>query len=222
VNQFQSLMARDGHTFSAYLASACDRARGAVVVVQEIFGLTAHIRRVADHFAHEGYLAIAPALFDRIHRNVVLGYTPEDAELAMGYRLQVPLAKALLDIAAAAAVVRHAGRVATVGFGWGGTLTWAAAGSVPMAAAVCYDGAKMLEHSPKTPPCPTQFHFGEHDSGHAASEVPQLREAYPAGEYYLYPAAPDFANQDRPDRYRAEDAALARSRTLAFLAQRVG
>jgi carboxymethylenebutenolidase len=222
VSQFQSLMARDGHTFSAYLAGPPGRARGAAVVVQEIFGLTPHIRRIADSFASEGYLTIAPALFDRVRRDVVLGYGPKEIEQAMGYRLQIPLAKALLDVAAAAAVVRHAGRVATIGFCWGGTLTWAAASTVPMAAAVCYYGSKMLQQSPKTPSCPTQLHFGEQDASIPASEVQQLREAYPSGEYYLYPAAHAFANEDRPDRYNAESAALARSRTNAFLVQHVG
>jgi carboxymethylenebutenolidase len=222
VSQFQSLMARDGHTFSAYLASPPGRARGAAVVLQEIFGLTPHIRRVADSLASDGYVTIAPALFDRVRRDVVLGYSPKEIEQAIGYRLQIPLASALLDIAAAAAVVRHAGRVATIGFCWGGTLSWAAASAVPMAAAVCYYGSKMLEQSPKTPSCPTQLHFGEQDASIPASEVQQLREAYPAGEYYLYPAAHAFANEDRPDRYNAQSAVLARSRTNAFLAQHVG
>jgi carboxymethylenebutenolidase len=215
-------MARDGHTFNAYLAGPVGKARGAVVVLQEIFGLTPHIRRVTESFANDGYLAIAPALFDRVHRDVVLGYGPKEVEQALGYRAQVPIATALLDIAAAAAVVRHAGRVATVGFCWGGTLAWAAASSIPMAAAVCYYGSKMLEQSPQLPTCPTQFHFGEQDSAIPMSEVQQLRDAYPAGEYYLYPAAHAFANDDRPDRYHPESAALAHSRTLALLAQRVG
>jgi carboxymethylenebutenolidase len=222
VNQYQSLMARDGHTFSAYLASPAGRARGAVVIVQEIFGLTPYVRRTADSYAAAGYLTIAPSLFDRIQRNLVLGYSPKEIEQAMGYRLQIPLAKAVLDIAASAAVVRHAGRVAAIGFCWGGTLTWAAASSVPIAAAVCYYGAKMWEQSPKAPACPTLLHFGELDQSIPASEVEQLRELYPKGEYYLYPAVHAFANEDRPDRYNAEAAALARTRTSEFLARLVG
>jgi len=222
VNQFQSLMARDGHTFNAYLVGPAGSPRGAVVVLQEIFGLTPHIRRVTESFASEGYLAIAPALFDRVRRDVVLGYGPQEVEQALGYRAQVPIEKALLDIAAAAAVVRHAGRLATVGFCWGGTLAWAAASSIPMAAAVCYYGSKMLQQSPKLPSCPVQFHFGEQDSAIPMSEVQSLRDAYPAGEYYLYPAGHAFANEDRADRYDADSAALARSRTMALLTQRVG
>ena len=222
MNQFQSLMARDGHTFNAYLVGPSGQARGAVVVLQEIFGLTTHIRRVTESFASDGYLAIAPALFDRVRRDLVLGYGPKDVEQALGYRAQVPIEKALLDIAAAAAVVRHAGRLATVGFCWGGTLAWAAASSIPMAAAVCYYGSKMLQQSSKLPTCPTQFHFGEQDSAIPISEVQQLRDAYPAGEYYLYPAGHAFANDDRADRFNADSAALARSRTMTLLAQHVG
>ena len=222
MKQFQTLMARDGHTFSAYLVDPDTRARGAIVIVQEIFGLTQHIRHVADSYAADGYLTIAPALFDRVRRDVVLGYSAAEVEQAKGYRLQVPLSKALLDIAAAAAVVRHAGRVAAIGFCWGGTLTWAAASSVNLAAAVCYYGARMLEQSPKTPTCPTQLHFGERDTGIPMSEVQQLRDAYPQGEYYLYPALHAFANEERPDCYDAPSAALARTRTNAFLAKHVG
>jgi carboxymethylenebutenolidase len=222
LKQFQTLMARDGHTFNAYLVDPDTRARGAIVIVQEIFGLTQHIRQVADSYAADGYLTIAPALFDRVRRDVVLGYSAAEVEQAKGYRLQVPLSKALLDIAAAAAVVRHAGRVAAIGFCWGGTLTWAAASSVNLAAAVCYYGARMLEQSPKTPTCPTQLHFGERDAGIPMSEVQQLRETYPQGEYYLYPALHAFANEDRADHYDAPSAALARTRTNAFLATHVG
>jgi carboxymethylenebutenolidase len=215
-------MARDGHTFSAYLVSPDGRARGAVVILQEIFGLTSHIRSVADSCAADGYLTIAPALFDRIRRDIVLGYSQPEIERAMGYRLQIPIEKALLDIAAAAAVVRHVGRVAVIGFCWGGTLAWVAASSVKLSAAVCYYAARIAENTARTPLCPTLLHFGEKDPSIPLSEVEQLRETYPQGEYHLYPAAHAFANQDRPDRYSAEAAALARTRTNAFLAQHVG
>jgi carboxymethylenebutenolidase len=221
-SQIQPFMARDGHTFSAYLVNPDGKARGAVVVLQEIFGLTSHIRSIADSYAADGYLTIAPSLFDRIRRDIVLGYSPPEVEQGMGYRLQVPIGKALLDIAACAAVVRHAGRVAVLGFCWGGTLAWSAAGSVPLAAAVCYYGPKMLEQSSKTPACPTLLHFGERDPGIPMSEVEALRAAYPSGEYHLYPAGHAFANADRPDRYDAQSASLARTRTHAFLAQRIG
>jgi len=222
MSQQQTLMARDGHTFNAYFADPPSRPRGAVVIVQEIFGLTNFVRHTADSYAADGYVAIAPALFDRVQRNVELGYSGAEAERGMGYRLQIPVATALLDVAAAATVVRHAGRVAVVGFCWGGTIAWAAASNMTISAAVCYYGARLLEQSPKTPSCPTQLHFGEQDASIPASEVQQLRDAYPAGEIYLYPAGHAFANNDRPDKYNAEAAALARTRTNKFLQQHIG
>src|SRR6185295_881588 len=109
-------MARDGHEFAAYLATPSGTPRGAVVILQEIFGVNEHIRRVVEQYAAAGFLTIAPALFDRIGRNIELGYTPKDMERGVGYRLQIEDAKAMLDIGAAANVVRHAGRVALVGF----------------------------------------------------------------------------------------------------------
>jgi carboxymethylenebutenolidase len=223
---FQSLMARDGHTFNAYLVKPAGAARGAVVILQEIFGLTAHICGIADSYAADGYLAIAPALFDRVRRNLVLGYSPQEFEQARGYRLQIPVEKVLLDITASTAVVSHAGRVAAIGFCWGGTLAWLAASRVKLSAAVCYYGAKIFENAQQTPQkiplCPTQLHFGEHDASIPAAEIQQLRKIYPQGDYHLYPADHAFANEDRPDSYNAQAAALARANTNAFLAAHVG
>jgi carboxymethylenebutenolidase len=222
VSQYETLMARDGHEFGVYIAKPERKAHGAVVIVQEIFGLTPWIVRTADSYAADGYLAVAPALFDRVRRNLVLGYSAPEMEQAMGYRKQVDSAQALLDIAAAAAMVRHAGKVAVIGFCWGGTLTWAAAGELPLGAAVCYYGARIPALLPKVPACPTMLHFGEQDKSIPPGDVEQLRGAYPQGVYHLYTAGHAFANDDRPDHYNAQAAALARSRTLGFLAQHIG
>jgi carboxymethylenebutenolidase len=143
-------------------------------------------------------------------------------EQAMGYRKQVDTAKAVLDIAASAAMARHAGRVALIGFCWGGTLAWAAASELPLGAAVCYYGARIGTLLPKVPACPTMLHFGEQDKSIPLSDVEQLRSAYPQGVYHLYAAGHAFANDDRPDHYNAEATALARSRTGDFLAQHIG
>jgi carboxymethylenebutenolidase len=222
VSQTETLMARDGHEFSVYIAKPGGKARGAVVIVQEIFGLSPWIVRVADSYAADGYLCVAPALFDRVRRNLVLGYSPPELEQAMGYRKQVETAKAVLDIAAAAAMARHAGRVAVIGFCWGGTLAWAAASELALGAAVCYYGGSIPELLPKVPGCPTMLHFGEQDKGIPLSQVDLLRSAYPQALYYLYAAGHAFANDDRPDHYDAAASALARSRTNAFLAQHIG
>jgi len=222
VSQYETLMARDGHEFTTYIAKPAGKARGAVVIVQEIFGLAPWVVRTADSYAADGYLTVAPALFDRVRRNLVLGYSPPEMEQAMGYRKQIDNAKAVLDIGAAAAMAHHTGRVAVIGFCWGGMLTWAAASELPLGAAVCYYGARIPALLPKVPACPTMLHFGEHDKSIPPGDIEQLRSAYPQGVYHLYDAGHAFANDDRPDHYDAEASALARSRTRAFLAQHIG
>jgi carboxymethylenebutenolidase len=215
-------MARDGHEFKAYIAKPAGRARGAVVIVQEIFGLTAWVLRTADSYAAAGYLTVAPALFDRVRRNLVLGYSPQEREQALGYRQQVDPAKAVLDIGAAAAMARHAGRVAVIGFCWGGMLTWAAASELPLGAAVSYYGAGIPKLLPKVPNCPILLHSGEQDQSIPPADIEQIRAAFPQAIYHLYPTGHAFANDDRPDHYDAQVSALARSRTDAFLAQHIG
>jgi carboxymethylenebutenolidase len=222
VSQTETLMARDGHKFSTYLAKPAGKARGAVVIVQEIFGLAPWIERTVDSYAADGYLCVAPALFDRVRRNLVLGYSPPEMEQGMGYRKQIDTAKAVLDIGAAAAMARHAGKVAVIGYCWGGMLTWAAASELPLGAAVCYYGAGIPKLLPKVAACPTMLHSGEHDKSIPLSDVELVRAAYPQCIYHLYDAGHAFANEDRPDHYNAEAAALARSRTNAFLAQHIG
>jgi carboxymethylenebutenolidase len=213
VSQREKLMARDGHTFGTYIAKPAGKPRGGVVIVQEIFGLTPHICRVADDWAQQGYLTIAPALFDRVARDIVLGYSPPEVEKGRGYRQQISTGQAVLDIAAAAAFCRHAGKVAVIGFCWGGRLAWAAAAEVPLGAAVCYYGGGIPEEL---------LHFGENDHSIPLSDIERLRQAYPAGDYRLYPAGHAFSNDDRPQNYDAASAALARERTSAFLAANIG
>jgi carboxymethylenebutenolidase len=222
VSQSETLMARDGHEFRVYIAKPGGKARGAVVIVQEIFGLSPWIVRTADSYAADGYLCVAPALFDRVRRNLVLGYSPPEMQQAMGYRKQIDTAKAVLDIGAAVAMTRHVGKVAVVGFCWGGTLAWASACELPLGAAVCYYGAGIPGLLPKVPTCPSMLHSGEQDRSIPASDVDRIRGAFPQAVYHLYAAGHAFANDDRPDHYNAEATALARTRTNAFLAQHIG
>lgn len=222
MSQTESLMARDGHTFETYIAKPGGKARGGIVVLQEIFGVTPHIRRMADGFAASGYLAVAPALFDRVARGIVLGSSPAEIEQGLGYRRQITTDQALLDVAAAAAICRHSGRVAVLGYCWGGRLAWAAAASIPLAAAVVYYGGGISEELPKVPRCPTLLHFGSGDRSIPPGDIDRLREAYPGGEYHLYEAGHAFNNEDRAQNYDAAASTLARERTLTFLAQHVG
>ncbi len=137
MSEFTTIMARDGHQFRCWLAAPPGAPRGAVVVVQEIFGVNDHIRAVTDGYAAEGYVAIAPALFDRVRRNVELGYSQQEVQEGVGYMQQLKPEDVLRDLAAAIAVVRHAGRVGMVGFCWGGMLTYLAATELPLACGTC-------------------------------------------------------------------------------------
>ena len=122
MGEFTTLMARDGHEFYAWLAAPSSKtgARGAVVLAQEIFGVNRHIRRVADDYAAQGYVTIAPCLFDRVRRGIELGYSEAEVQQGRGSRLQIPKDKTLLDLTASLNVVKHAGRVVMVGYCWGG------------------------------------------------------------------------------------------------------
>jgi carboxymethylenebutenolidase len=216
------LTAADGHRLAAYTAQPAGVPRGAIVVLQEIFGVNSHIRAVVDGFAADGYLAIAPALFDRTQRGVELGYA--DADIVRGRELKAASADApaLRDIAAAVQQVQHAGRVATVGYCWGGYLAWIASGGVEgLAASVPYYGGGMPGRADVQPRCPVQAHFGEKDTHIPLDGVAALKAAHPSIELHLYAAGHGF-NCDQRGSFDATAAALARERTLAFLRRHVG
>lgn len=219
MGDFTTLMARDGHEFQAYLAAPPGRPRGAVVVLQEIFGVNSHIRAVTDGFAAEGYTAIAPALFDRIRRGIELGYSGPEVEEGRGYMQQLNPEETMKDVAAAAAVVRHSGRVATVGYCWGGALSYRAACELPIACAVVYYGNP--RDTGKTPRCPVMYHFGSADKSIPPDQVERLKAAHPQGIFYVYDGAGHGFNCDLRPSYDAAAAALAGRRTLDFLASRL-
>jgi carboxymethylenebutenolidase len=220
MGEFTTIMARDGHEFQAWLAAPAGRPRGALVVVQEIFGVNGHIRAVTDGFAAAGYTAIAPALFDRVRRGIELGYTPEDQSQGVGYRKQIANEAALKDIAAAAAVVRHSGRTGVVGYCWGGTLAYLAACELPLAAAAVYYG-RVGDYLERKPRCPVIYHYGSADHGIPLRDVERIRAAQPAAPVYVYEGAGHGFNCDQRDSYDASAAALARTRTLDFFARYV-
>jgi carboxymethylenebutenolidase len=220
MGEFTTLMARDGHEFNAWMAAPRGPARGAVVVAQEIFGVNRHIRRVTDDYAEQGYVAIAPCLFDRIRRGIELGYSEKEVQEGRGYRLQIPLEKTLRDLTSSLNVVKHAGRVAVVGFCWGGTLAYVAACEMPVIAAVSYYGGQIKDHLGKSPRRPVMYHFGERDPHIPMSDVERIRAADPTGVFHLYPADHGFNCEERGS-FDAASASLARERTLAFLQERM-
>ncbi|MBS0376777.1 MAG: dienelactone hydrolase family protein [Proteobacteria bacterium] len=213
------LKAVDGHRLAAYRAGPSGRPRGAVVVVQEIFGVNAHIRAVADDFAAAGFAAIAPALFDRAERGADVPYA--DSARGRALREQVRPEQTLLDLQAAIEAVAPAGRVGMVGYCWGGTLAYLAACHLPLACAVVYYGGGLPKALERTPKCPVMFHFGEQDAHIPLADVEAVKKAYPLGHYYLYPAGHGFNCSERAS-YDAACASLARERTLDFLHRHVG
>jgi carboxymethylenebutenolidase len=217
MGDFTTLMARDGHEFNAWLTAPTGAARGALVIAQEIFGVNRHIRGVADAFAADGYLVIAPCLFDRIRRGLELGYSEKETQEGRGYRLQIPKEKTLLDLTASINVVKHAGRVAVVGYCWGGTLAYLAACDLPISCAVSYYGGQIAKEAGK-PRRPVLYHFGEKDPYIPPADIEKIRAADPNGVFHLYPADHGF-NCDERASYDAASAQLARQRTLAFLVQ---
>jgi carboxymethylenebutenolidase len=212
-------MARDGHEFNAWLAAPAGKPRGAVVVIQEIFGVNAHIRAVTDSYAAEGYVAIAPALFDRVRKGIELGYNPDTMKEGFGYVQQLQPEKTLLDLAACIAVVKHAGRVGVVGFCWGGKMAYASACELPLACGVAYYGGGIVKELARTPKCPMLYHFGGKDAHIPVSDVEQIRAVDTRGTFYIYPEADHGFNCDMRASFNAAAAQLARQRTLAFLAQ---
>src|ERR1700754_2193688 len=216
-----TLAAEDGHRFSAYRADPPSTPRGTLVVLQEIFGVHAHIRRVCDGFAADGYVAIAPALFDRAERNVELGY--DEAGFAKGRELvgAVGLDGAARDIGATIASL--AGRIGVVGYCWGGGLAWLAAARFrQVQAAVGYYG-RLIATSllDETPHAPMILHYGEHDPHIPMSDVAKVQAAHPEMSIFTYDAGHGFNCEDRAD-FNPKAASLARARTIEFFRDKVG
>jgi len=214
--------AGDGFKGVAYRADPAGKSRGGLVVAQEIFGVNAHIRSVCDGFAADGYLAVAPALFERYEQGVDLGYTPDDIARGREIRGRVATGEALADIAAARDVAAQAGKVGVIGYCWGGLLAWLAAARVPgFACAVVYYGGGITEAIGEQPRCPVMGHFGEQDAMIPMAGIQALAAAHPSAQVSTYPAGHGF-NCDQRGSFHAESAKLARERSLTFLRQHVG
>ena len=213
------LTAADGHGFSAYLAEPAGKPRGGIVVIQEIFGVTRHIRDVAERYAAAGYLAVAPALFDRVERDVDVPYT--DVQKGFGYVQAMNTDNVLRDVQAAADSVRTAGKVGVVGFCWGGQIAFLAAASVSIEAAVAYYGGGISQQLAHRPRVPVMFHFGEKDTHIPLSAVDQIKAAFPRGIFHLYPAEHGFNCTDRAS-FDAQSAQLALDRSIEFFRHNIG
>lgn len=212
------LTCKDGVTISAYRARPEGKPKGGIVVLQEIFGVNHHIRAVADKYAAAGYLAIAPALFDRVEKGVELGYDLADRPRAMELRGRTKIDETLADVAAAIESAKAGGNVGVVGYCWGGTLAYAASTRLPgVTAAVGYYGGGIVGMAAERPRTPLMLHFGDRDKHIPLSDVEKIRAAQPEVPVFVYAADHGF-NCDERDSYDASAAAEAELRTMEFFA----
>ncbi|MFQ5954103.1 MAG: dienelactone hydrolase family protein [Kiloniellales bacterium] len=221
-SQNLTLTADDGHQCGAYRADPAGRPRGGIVVIQEIFGVNRHIRAVCDGFAADGYAALAPALYDRQTPGVELDYSPEGINRGREIRAEVGWDGPVRDIAAAVAALAPVGRVGTVGYCWGGSLSWLAATRLDVACAVCYYGGQIVSFKDERPGCPVLMHFGEIDQSIPMDDVTAIQAALPEVPVHVYPGAGHGFNCDMRADFHQASADLARERTFAFFAEHIG
>ena len=223
MSQTRQLRAIDGFAFGTYEAMPKGKPRGAIVVVQEIFGVNAHIRAVADGYAAAGYVAIAPQIFDRVERNIELGYEQKDMmrgiEIARG---KLKMEQTLQDVQAAIDDGKRFGKVGVVGYCFGGLVTWLAATELNgIACAVSYYGGGVAGQVDRKPKCPVMMHFGAKDAHIPFTDVDKVRKAQPGVTVHVYDADHGF-NCDHRGSYDAAAAKLALTRSLEFFAKHVG
>jgi carboxymethylenebutenolidase len=216
------LKAKDGFTLGAYKAEPSGKPVGGLVVIQEIFGVNHHIRAVTDRFAAQGYVSIAPALFDRAKRGVDIGYDEDSMKQGVEIRAKIKLEDTLLDIAAAIEALKGVGKIGIVGYCWGGSLAFIAAARLDgLSAAVGYYGGMIAAHAHEKPKVPAMLHFGEKDQSIPLADVEKVRAARPDVEIYTYPAGHGFSCDERAsfDKLSHEKAL---ERTLAFFKKHLG
>lgn len=213
-----TLKAADGFEFGAYVARPAGEPVAGLVVVQEIFGVNAHIRAVTDGFAGDGFFAVAPAIFDRIERDVELGYTGPDMQKATSFGSRLNPEKQSADIAASIdyAAQEWGKKVGIVGYCLGGTLAWLAAARLKLAAAVGYYGGHIIRFVDENPQAPVMLHFGRQDAHIPKEDVERVQAAHPEVQIFWYDAGHAF-NRDVGPAYKPEAAKEARERTVAFL-----
>lgn len=214
-----TVQAEDGHNFDLYVARPANPPIAGLVILQEIFGVNAHIRSVADGFAKDGFLAVAPALFDRIEKGIQLGYEGPDRDRAMACLKQMDPSNAIKDVAAALAYARESTgkKVGVIGYCWGGLITWLSATRLHPDAAVGYYAGGIGNFAHETPQAPVQLHFGRLDTHIPAEQVNKVGSAHPEVEIHWYENAGHAFNCDMRASYHAESAAAARVQALTFL-----
>jgi carboxymethylenebutenolidase len=212
------LTASDGHELDAYVAKPEGEPLAGLVVVQEVFGVNRHIRSVADKFAAEGFLAVAPAIFDRFEKGVELGYEGADMAKAMELMQKLKIDDSVRDVDAALAYAQKAtGKpVGVVGFCYGGTVAWLSATRLKPAAVVGYYGGQIAKFAGENPHVPVLLHFGRQDAHIPEADVAKVQAAHPDVKVYWYDAGHGF-NCDMRGSYNEAAAKSAFERSVAFL-----
>jgi carboxymethylenebutenolidase len=215
------LTAADGHQLDAYIARPTAEPIAGLVVIQEIFGVNRHIRSIADSYAHDGFLAIAPALFDRVERNVELPYDGPQAKRGMEIKQKLSIENSVTDVNAALQYVRQqtGKKSGVIGYCYGGLLAWLSATRLNPDAAVGYYAGGIGNYASEIPHAPIQLHFGKLDTHIPAEQVEKIQAAHPEVQIYWYENAGHGFNCDMRSSYNPEAAAQARTRALAFLKQ---
>jgi carboxymethylenebutenolidase len=218
MSEYVKLRAADGHDLSAYVALPANQPAAALVIVQEIFGVNAHIRSVADGYAKDGFLAVAPALFDRIQHGVELGYEGADMQTARSLASKLKAEDAVRDVQAAMEYAANTTgkNVGVVGYCFGGSIAWLAATRLHPKVAVGYYGGQIGNYATENPSVPVMLHFGRQDAHIPAEVVERVHLAHPEVEIYWYDAGHGF-NCDARASYNPAAAREARGRSLAFL-----
>ncbi len=213
-----TLTAADKHSLGAYRANTQGKAKGGIVVVQEIFGVNHHIRAGCDRLAALGYAAVAPAVFDRFVRNFESGYTPDEIAHARSYLGNLNWEHMMMDVAAAKDDLQSIGPVGVIGFCMGGTAAFLAACRIPgLSAAVAYYGGMIGKFADEKPKCPLQMHFGEKDESIPLAMVEEIKKKQPQAETYVYPSAAHGFYCDERASYNKTAADQAWNRTKDFL-----
>ncbi|MGH7390021.1 MAG: dienelactone hydrolase family protein [Candidatus Rokuibacteriota bacterium] len=219
-----TLQAEDGHRFGGYRANPAGQARGSLVIIQEIFGVNAHIRQVCDGFAADGYVALAPALFDRVEPNFQTGY--EQADIVRGREIRGKIGWDAMITDTRAAVKALGGernKIGIIGYCMGGSMAWLGATRIDgLSAAVGYYGGAVAEFATEPPRCPVMLHFGETDASIPREHWDKIEAAQPKVPMHIYPGAGHGFSCDHRASYHEPSHRLARQRTIDFLRQHIG
>ena len=223
MGRFIELKAADGHKLAAYVATPAGKPRGGVIVIPEIFGVNSHIQQVTDGFAADGYLAVAPAMFDRAQRNYDTGYSQPEIEAGVAIMQKLDPKNSMMDVQAAIAEAAKGGKVGIVGYCFGGTIAWrAAAGASGLACSVPYYGGGMHGLIGEKPKVPVMCNFGEADQSPTLAQAKEIAAAHPGITAHFYPGAGHGFNCDQRGSWNAEASKLARSRTIEFFRKHLG